>query len=139
MMHLLSICASLALLLGTEAVGAATYFVGPLATRLRPPEIAAIGQASGADTAAPIAVFGERSQALPETWYADVFLPPTTVTARLRRGPVIHLQCIPNSDAGGCVDWRIIGPQTQYAQLVDRPRGVTAAALGIQCGTIYPS
>ena len=98
------------------AAAPSPYLFGPLSSRLSASDLAALAQAGGVAQSAPIAVFAYWSQVLPETWYADLFLPATQATQRLRRGPVVHLQCLPI--AGRCDGWQTTGSVTEYLQTV---------------------
>jgi hypothetical protein len=106
--------------LASNAIGAEPYRFGPLGTRLLAEDLAAIADASGGQ---PWAVFGWYSQVLPEVRYVDAFLAPTLVNARLRRGPLIYLQCSPVAHEVLCGSWKAASKGGHYAQVTDDPDG----------------
>src|SRR5512133_1940254 len=83
---------------------------GGLGSRIREQEREGIAKALGGSSSA-IALYAHRSQPPPCTWYADVFLSParSVAGARLVRGSIAHLECVPEADASGCSQWRTRG------------------------------
>jgi hypothetical protein len=119
------------LLLAVSAVGGPSpYMFGPLARRLSRSDVAVLVDAAGTGQAAPIALFAYPSQVLPETWFADLFLPAKAAGARLRRGAVVHLRCAPVS--GRCQAWQITSPAAEYVQTVVSDRESAAAPEAIR-------
>jgi hypothetical protein len=95
------------------------YLFGRLGARLAAGDIAAISRVAQDVASAPWALFGLYSQVLPEVRYVDAFVQPTLTTARIRRGPVIHLECRPRANAPECLPWEIQGAPGEYVQVAD--------------------
>ncbi len=90
---------------------------GGLAARIRDQELAGILRAVEASSP-PVALYAHAAQTLPWTWFVDVFLPPAESApgARVVRGPVEHLKCIPD-DTARCLEWVPSARQSSYAQV----------------------
>jgi hypothetical protein len=94
------------------------YRYGRLGVRLPPEDLAAITR-QVAERGTPWAMLGWYSQTLPEVRYVDVFLPPTRLTPRLRRGSLAHLKCSPLGDESACIRWEEVVPPGEYVQVAD--------------------
>ena len=104
----------LAVVLLLAAPGDDPYLFGPLASRLAAVDVSAMVAASRSPGAVPIRVYAYRSQVLPETWHADVFLPSRDGATELRRGLVSHFECVPSD--GRCSSWRVARAASEYVQ-----------------------
>jgi hypothetical protein len=94
---------------------------GPLGHRLTAEDVSEISRVSRSGQQAPWTLFAWYSRILPERWYADVFLTPTTSSPRLRRGEVQHLACTPSRKEAPCLHWEVVEKPSGYAQVADGP------------------
>src|SRR5689334_3212056 len=108
-----------AIIVMTHGVAATElYRFGPLGASLSQDSIAAIRALLKPNTTL-LAVFARRSQVLPEIWYVDAFLQPST-RGRIGRGRVARLECMPvRNDV--CKGWRLQPEEAEYAQVVAEP------------------
>jgi hypothetical protein len=113
------VLAACILALPCRPVAADPYLFGRLGARLAPGDIAAISRVTQDVASAPWALFGRYSQVLPEVRYVDAFVRPGLATNRIRRGPLVHLECRPRADAPECLPWEIQGAPGEYVQLAD--------------------
>jgi hypothetical protein len=111
-------------LYGARAESAEGYAFGPLAAHLSSQEKAAIWALVVDEAAGPPAgIFARHSQVLPEVWSVNVFLRPTAVSPRVRRGPVAHLECSPVPGSGTCTDWKVRKDRAEYVQVALKSSG----------------
>ncbi len=101
--------------------------LGPLGGRLSSDDLVAIEKAVSPD-GSPWAVLAWRelvsdphSLLGADVWYVDVFLEPSNISERLRRGAVIRLRCWPLPEHTSCLYWRQKETST-YAQVADKER-----------------
>jgi hypothetical protein len=92
------------------------YRFGPLSESLPAQDVAAI-EALVVEHGIPWALLGWRSQVLPDIRYVDVFLQPTVSRSKLRRGRVLHLQCVPGAEQLACLQWTLAGAAGAYVQV----------------------
>jgi hypothetical protein len=95
-----------------------------LAEQLPGKDVAAVA-ALVATQGMPWAMYGWRSQVLPEVWYIDAFMPPTVATDRFRRGVVRHFECAPQSAYGACGNWNEVRSPGEYVQVAHGPAPFT--------------
>jgi len=114
-----------AALLGYAAADPCPF--GPLGYRLTSEDLAAIYERLGQGSVEPLALFGWRSQVLPEVWYVDAFMSPMPGGPQLRRGRLVHFQCSPVQD-DRCSNWTMQEDEGQYIQVLDLPAPAAEAA-----------
>lgn len=89
---------------------------------LTPDALASAVKAATTDRGQPWAIRASHSQVLPETHYADTFLPPTVSSARFRRGIVQRFECRPAVRDADCADWKAEGEPKTYIQVADKAK-----------------
>jgi hypothetical protein len=102
------------------------YRFGRLGRALQDHEVSQIVAVVTKDYTEPWALLGWYSQVLPSVWHVDLFLPPTLKNARLRRGPVSHVQCTPPEGQEVCGHWQLMPSDVSYGQVAEGASGFGA-------------
>jgi hypothetical protein len=106
------------LLSSVAASGGELFRLGERVPRLASEDLGAIERVASSQ-GHPWALLSWRSQILPETWYADVFIDPAMRSGTLRRGQTVSLWCAPTVGRTACLQWLAKKGNGEYAQIAD--------------------